>query len=112
LNPETSPHCPLALNLVEIVNAMEGLLSYENVRLETIVEARQIIQETTVQQAARSLMGLRIATSGCPHTKFFKPMARFHLPLSTTEETVYRATTAYLLSQYFKIIDGRPADSI
>jgi hypothetical protein len=110
LNGARWPHCPLALNLVEIVNALEGLLSYEDVRLETIVEERHIYQDTTVQQAARSLMGLLIATSGCPHTKFFKPMARFHLPLSTTEETVYRATSAYLLSQYFQMIDGHPTD--
>jgi hypothetical protein len=28
-------------------------------------------------------------------------MARFHLPLATAEETVYRATSMYLLAQYF-----------
>ena len=110
LDPAQSPQCPLALNLVDIVNAMEGLFSYEEVNLETWVEERRIIQPTTVQQGARSLMGLLIATSGCPHTKFFKPMARFHLPLSSTEETIYRATATYLLSQYFQMIDGRKAD--
>jgi hypothetical protein len=30
-----------------------------------------------------------------------KPMARFHLPLASEEETIYRATTMYLLAQYF-----------
>ena len=110
LDPVRSPHCPLALNLVEIVEAMDGLFSFENVQLVTRVEERQTIQDTTVQQAARSLMGLLIATSGCPHTSFFKPMARFHLPLSSTEETIYRAISSYLLSQYFNKIDGQPAD--
>jgi hypothetical protein len=28
-------------------------------------------------------------------------MARFHLPLASTEETVYRATSMFLLAQYF-----------
>jgi len=46
-------------------------------------------------------MGFVIAVSGCPHTAFFKSMARFNLPLSTKEETVYRATSTYLLAQYF-----------
>jgi hypothetical protein len=32
---------------------------------------------------------------------FFKPMARFHLPLATDEETAYRAVSMYLLAQYF-----------
>jgi hypothetical protein len=28
-------------------------------------------------------------------------MARFHLPLASEEETIYRAATMYLLAQYF-----------
>jgi len=110
LDPTLAPRCPLALNLVEIVKAMDGLLSFENVQLVAQVEARQITQDTTVQQAARSLMGLLIATSGCPHTRFFKPMARFHLPLSSTEETICRSISMYLLGQYFNKVDGQPAD--
>jgi len=46
-------------------------------------------------------MGLMMAASGCPHMAFFKPMARFHLPMSTDEETIYRAVSIYLLAQYF-----------
>jgi hypothetical protein len=55
-------------------------------------------------------MGLVMATSGCPHTAFFKPMARFHLPLASEEETVYRATSMYLLAQYFLKKEGQNAD--
>jgi hypothetical protein len=55
-------------------------------------------------------MGLIIATSGCPHTAFFRPMARFHLPLATEAETLYRAVSMYLLAQYFLKNEGRPAD--
>jgi hypothetical protein len=47
------------------------------------------------------MLGLVIATCGCPHTVYFKPMARFHLPLSTEEETIYRAASMYMLAQYF-----------
>jgi hypothetical protein len=55
-------------------------------------------------------MGLVMATSGCPHTAFFKPMARFHLPLASKEETAYRATSMYMLAQYFLKKEGHNAD--
>jgi hypothetical protein len=56
------------------------------------------------------MMGLVIATSGCPHAAFFRPMARFHLPLASKEETIFRATSMYLLAQYFLKKAGRAAD--
>jgi len=56
------------------------------------------------------MMGLVIATCGCPHTAFFKPMGRFHLPLASNEETLFRATSMYLLAQYFLKMEGRHAD--
>jgi len=110
LSPDTHPHCPLVLNLVEIVESFEGIMSYDTVNMEVVTEDRRIIHETTVQRGIGSLMGLAIATSGCPHTHFFKPMARYHLPLATGEETIYRATSTYLLAQYFLRREGREAD--
>ena len=32
------------------------------------------------------------------------------LPLSTEEETIYRAASMYLLDQYFKVSEGKSAD--
>jgi len=55
-------------------------------------------------------MGLVIATSGCPHTLFLKPMARFHLPLASVTETIYRASAMYLTAQYFLKQDGKEVD--
>lgn len=37
-------------------------------------------------------------------------MARFHLPLASIEETVYRATSMYLLAQYFACRGGKRPD--
>ena len=51
-----------------------------------------------------------MATSACPHTAHFRPMARFHLPLASKEETLYRATSMYLLAQYFAYRDGENPD--
>ena len=110
LNVEEHPHCPLALRLVNLVQRFDGLLSHEKVDLEVVTEERTITQQTTAQKGIRSLMGLVIAASGCPHTALFRPMARFHLPLASNEETVYRATSMYLLAQYFLKKEAAPSD--
>ena len=34
--------------------------------------------------------------------EFFKPLARFHLPLASLEETTLRSVSIYLLKQFFK----------
>ena len=110
LSPKEHPHCPLALNLVNLVEPFDGLLSHETIELTVVTEERTIMQWTTAQRGISSLMGLVIATSGCPHTAFLRPMARFHLPLASNEETLYRATSMYLLSQYFVKKNGSTAD--
>jgi hypothetical protein len=108
LTPATHPLCPLAATIAPIVNRFDGILSYETVHLVVETAERRISQETTAQRAIGSLMGLVIATSGCPHTAYFKPMARFHLPLASREETVFRATGSYFLAQYFLTREGKP----
>ena len=110
LNTRTHPHCPLAADLVNIVKRFERLVSYDEIHVDVITEERTISQDTTAQRGASSLMGLVMATSGCPHTVFFKPMARFHLPLANEEETLYRTTSTYLLAQYFLKKEGQEAD--
>jgi hypothetical protein len=64
------------------------------------------VQRTTAQRALSSFLGLLFATSGCPYTDYFKPMARFHLPLSSLENTVYRFTSMYFMAQYFRNEEG------
>ena len=110
LDPARAPFCPLAANLVNIVQRFDGLLSYDRIRVDVITEERQISQPTTVQKGISSMMGLIISACGCPHTAFFKAMGRFHLPLASNEETVFRATSMYLLAQYFLKGEGRQAD--
>jgi hypothetical protein len=110
LSVDTHPHCPLAINIVNIVRRFDRLVSYDEIHVDVQTEERSISQDTTVQVGISSLMGLVIATSGCPHTAFFKPMARFHLPLASAEETIYRVSSMYLLAQYFKRKEGLNAD--
>ena len=101
LTRETHPYCPVAENLSPVVSRFSAILSHDEIYLLVITKERRISQHTTAQKGISALMGLVMATSGCPHTVFFKPMARFHLPLASTEETIYRATSMYMLAQYF-----------
>jgi len=99
---ETQPHCPVAKNLVNIVDRFGDICSYEEIGLEVITDERCVTQTTTAQRAISSLLGLIFATSGCTYTAYMKPMARFHLPLASQEETTFRAAGMYLLAQYFQ----------
>jgi len=110
LTVSTHPYCPLTVNIANIVKRFENMTSYDKIHLKVITKERVISQDTTIQRGIGSLIGLVIATSGCPHASFLRPMARFHLPLATEEETIYRTTSMYLLSQYFKIKDGKEPD--
>ena len=110
LDVREHPYCPMAANLVNIVNRFDSLLSYNEIHLVVTTKERTISQLTTIQRAVGSLMGLVIATCGCPHSVFFKPMARFHLPLANNQETIYRAASMYLLAQYFLRKKGKPVD--
>ena len=110
LNPATHERCPLAASLVPVVRRLSSLLSWDLIRLEVITTERTITQQTSAQRAIGSMLGLINAGSGCPHLAFFRPMARFHLPLASSEETIYRATSMYFLAQYFRSKQGLEPD--
>jgi len=110
LTVETHPYCPLAANLVNVVGQFNTLHSFDRLQVDVIIEERHVSQETTAQKSLSSLIGLISAASGCPNTAFFKPMARFHLPLSSSEETMYRVISMYLMAQYFRQKGGDAPD--
>lgn len=93
--------CPFASAVAPFAAQFEDFYSYEPVRVEVVTPHRTITAERDLQHALASLLGLVGATSGCPHLAFFRPMARFHLPFSSEEETLYRAFSAHLLGRYF-----------
>lgn len=110
LDPSIHRDCLAASCLADVIKKFNRICSYDQLLLEVTINQRHISQSTTAQQGLRSLMGLLMATSGCPHTLFLKPMARFHLPLSNEEETFSRAIGMYLLSQYFQQQEGVQAN--
>jgi len=96
------PYCPAARTIANLLEDWKDTKPYDKVNLECRSPQRTITAETTAQHGLSSLIGLKMATSECPHMSFFRPMARFHLPLSTPEEYSFRAITSYLLGQYFQ----------
>jgi len=102
LDPTRRPYCPLAVRMAPIVEQMSDVNSVDEVECTVTVDERSITRSATAQEALSSLMGVVVATSGCPVTAFFKPMARFHLPFANPEETYYRAASMYMLGQYYR----------
>lgn len=102
LNEKKHPHCPVATNLVPAVAHFDQLMSFDKVMVEVISAERRVVRNTSAQEGLSSLMGLLIAGSRCPHTHFFKPMARFHLPFASKDETMWRAAATFLLADYFR----------
>ncbi len=65
---------------------------------------------TPIQNAARSLIGLQLALSGCPTMHRLRPLARFHLPLANADETIFRVFGMHMLKQYFRHSKGESPD--
>ena len=102
LNANESPLCPVAHSLIDVVPRFEPLVSYDQLQVIVETEDRTVTARRDVQAALSSMIGLIMASSGCPHTSFFRPMARFHLPLANEKETTHRALTNWLLAQYLQ----------
>lgn len=103
-------HCPAALHLSSVIDGFTDLVSYDKVQVTVESEERSVVATLSAQQALASFMGLIMASSGCPRTAVFRPMARFHLPFASESETAYRVAAMYLLAQHFIARDGGKAD--
>lgn len=101
LTSEDYLYCPLAVNLVPIINWCKDLTSYNEVEVTVTSAEREIYAKTNLQRAISSLLGLLMSSSACPKMKFLRPLAHFHLPLATHEETIFRAVSATFLRKYF-----------
>lgn len=103
-------HCPVAYNLVEVIDFFKEVLSYEEVDLVIESEDRGYFKKVSVQRALSPLLGLHMVTSGCPHLDKLKPLARYHLPFAHMEETQFRLLSMYLLAQFFLKRSGQSPD--
>jgi len=69
---------------------------------------RTVYAEIAAQSAMSSVLGLIMATSGCPWTDRLRPMARFHLPFASELETVYRSVCMFLLARELALVGETP----
>jgi hypothetical protein len=106
LDAADHPHCPAALQMASAVELLQALVSFDTVGVTVTQAERTVYAETTAQQAMSSVLGLIMATAGCPWTDRFRPMARFHLPFASEAETVYRSVCMFLLARQLGLASG------
>jgi hypothetical protein len=110
IDPLDRALCPAALGLSRVLDGFINLDAFSPVQVEVTTPERTFTAKLPLQKALSSLAGFVMATSGCPRTSFLRPMARFHLPFASDDETLYRATSMYLLAQHLRDKSGEAPD--
>jgi hypothetical protein len=110
LKPAEHAYCPVATNLSALVEFFKDKASVAEATVTVTTEERTYVKQLPLQRGIFGIFGLVMATSSCPYMDFLKPMARFHLPFSTAEETIVRSVSMYLLRQYFVAKRGELPD--
>jgi hypothetical protein len=107
LSPKVHESCPIAVNIADLVTRFKDILSHKDCLVVCKTMDRTYSKQTSAMDGLTSVFGIIMATSNCPVMNFLKPMARFHLPFSSVEETTARSTSLFLLGQYFEYKKGR-----
>jgi hypothetical protein len=101
LDPKDHEFCPLALATAKPLVEFRTYLSTDPVLVTVKTAERYYVRDCDLQIGLSSLLGLLMATSECPFFHNLKPMARFHLPFATFQETMYRVSSMFLLREHF-----------
>ncbi len=110
LDEKIHEFCPVAKNIVKLLNEFNSFPSFQNARITVVTDSRTYSKETSLQAGVSSLLGVIMVSSGCPVTGKLKPLLRFHLPFASLEETQIKALSIYLLSQYVAWKKGMEPD--
>jgi hypothetical protein len=108
LNASRVTRCPVGLMLAGLVEDFDDIASFDRCTVRCTTPERTYLKDTDTQEGLFSLFGLLMATSGCPEMEFFRPMARFHLPFSTPQETLVRMLATHVLRSYFSCRGSAP----
>lgn len=110
LDPARHRHCPIAVNVIDVIEFFRNRRSYES--CEVVVEAdnRTYSKKTVLQEGVSSFLGIFMVASGCPVLNKLRPMLGTHLPFMTSDESTYRTISMYLMAQFFLHREGLPAD--
>ncbi len=102
--------CPIARNLVGVIEAFQDVFSHEESDVEVLTPSRKYTARVKNTQAVGSLIGIYMVTAGCPIMDRLRPMVLTHLPFASTEESTYRMISMYLMAQYFRHHKGYVPD--
>lgn len=92
--------CQAEKAITPVVAAVDDLLSTDSIRTEVRQEGRTVSLESPAPRALASLLGLLMASSGCPRLQPFRAMALFHQPFATAEENAVRAAGFWLMRHW------------
>ncbi|WP_369601686.1 hypothetical protein AAIA72_01480 [Hahella sp. SMD15-11] len=110
LGKQEGARCPAAVDLIDLVDVFHGEPAFQKVRVEVTTPQRGYFKRTSLEEGLRSLMGLVMATSGCPILGQLRPLALHHMPFASEEEFILRSVSMYLLKQYFQLRENGTAD--
>lgn len=99
-------HCPAAADLVPVVERFSALASIERTDVRVVTEQYEARKNTDSQTALAALMGLILATSGCPILGKMRPLAQMHMPFATPTETVYRMASMHLFGNFLNGVNS------
>ncbi len=103
-------YCPAAAHLSAILEEFRDLFAHDKTFVTVITDERTYSKDTTIQQGLSALIGIVMATSGCPVLDHLRPLVRFHLPFANLSDTVFRMASLYFLAQYFMKQAGKAVD--
>lgn len=101
LDSEVFSYCPVAYNISGVMTSFGSLVSTEKCFVRCITYQRSYSRMTDVMTGLSSILSLIVFSSPCPYLEGMRPLARFHLPFFTPEESLVRVVSFHLLSQYF-----------
>lgn len=104
------PHCPVAQKLTDVIEFFKDQLSSDTALIEITAGPRTYKKDAAVAIGVSAIVGLCMATAGCPILDKLKPLAQTHMPFPTHRESVYRHIANYLLGQYLRARKGKKPD--
>ncbi len=107
LDIDHNVYCPIAANLTGLVREFTGVASRDQVDVTVVVKERVYCKATSLKEGLSPLLGVIMATSGCPVMEPLKPMARYHLPFASLDETTYRTVAMFLVGQLIRERAGK-----
>jgi len=110
LKTADTSRCPAAVEILPVVTEFQAEDAYQKVSVVVQDERRTYSKSTTLEEALRSLLGLKMATSGCPVLAELKPMAVHHLPFASNDEFIMRSVSHYLLQQHLAMRNEQVPD--